>query len=75
MHTLLDERPDHQRAIEFLAHESHVPINVVSPLYQAEWAKLEIGARITAYISILTMRNVRRMLRQRGYAPGIPPSA
>ena len=75
MYTVLDERPNHERAIEFLAHEAHVPINVVSPLYKSEWAKLEIGARITAYISILTMRNVRRLLRQRGYLPGTPPAA
>ena len=74
MHTLPEERPDHARAIEFLAQESHVPINVVTPLYKAEWAKLAIGARITAYISILTMRNVRRLLRQRGGVAGIAPS-
>jgi len=73
MYTLLDERPDHERAIEFLAQESHVPINVVSPLYKAEWAKLAIGARITAFISILTMRNVRRLLRQRGGVSAVPP--
>jgi hypothetical protein len=72
MYTVLEERPDHERAIEFLAQESHVPIDVVTPLYQAEWAKLAIGARITAYISILTMRNVRRVLRQMGHAPSAP---
>jgi hypothetical protein len=75
MYTVLEERPDHERAIEFLAQESHVPVDVVTPLYKAEWAKLAIGARITAYISILTMRNVRRALRQMGYAPSVPAVA
>ena len=70
MNTVLQERPEHVRAIELLAQESHVPIDVVRPLYKAEWAKLAMGARITAYISVLTMRNVRRMLRQMGYMPG-----
>jgi hypothetical protein len=72
VHTILEQRPDHQRAIEFLAQESHVPIDVVTPLYRAEWAKLAIGARITAYISILTIRNVRRVLRQMGYGQRVP---
>ena len=70
MNTVLQELPEHERAFELLAQESHVPIDVVRPLYKAEWAKLAMGAHITAYISVLTMRNVRRLLRQMGYMPG-----
>lgn len=70
MDTVLQERPEHERAIELLAQESNVPIDVVRPLYKAEWAKLAMGAHITAYLSVLTMRNVRRLLRQMGYMPG-----
>jgi len=75
MYTLIEERPEHERAIEFLAQEAHVPIHVVKPLYKAEWTRLAIGARVTAYLSILTMRNVRRMLRQQGYVLDIPSLA
>lgn len=59
-----DENADH--AIDFLAKESRVPIDVVARLYHAERVKLEAGARITGFISILAIRNVRRLLRPIG---------
>jgi hypothetical protein len=55
----------HQRAIEFLAHESQVPINEVAQLYEDELADLNMGARITAFLGIFTFRNVRETLRKR----------
>jgi hypothetical protein len=69
MYTDLRESPDHQRAIAFLAAESQVPIDVITRLYADEQAKLEVGARISGFIPILTIRNVRRQLRQPSVAP------
>lgn len=55
----------HQRAIEFLAHESQVPITEVTQLYEDELADLRVGARITAFLGIFTFRKVREILRKR----------
>ena len=54
-----------QRAIEFLAQESQVPVNEVAQLYENAWAKLEVGARIRSFLGIFAFRNLRKMLRQR----------
>ena len=62
------------RAIDFLAEESQVPIDVVARLYKTERVKLEAGARITGFISILAIRNVRRLLRRSGDTPVILPA-
>jgi hypothetical protein len=57
----------HQKqAVEFLAHESHVPIDDVAQLYGDELAKLEVGARIKGFLPIFAIRRVRDVLRQRG---------
>jgi Protein of unknown function (DUF3562) len=58
----------HQRAIEFLAQESQVPVNEVAQLYEDARAELEIGARIRSFLGIFAIRNVRKMLRQRSSA-------
>lgn len=55
----------HGRAIAALAHESHVPIEHVAQLYEHELAVLTIGASITGFLTILTTRKVREILRQR----------
>jgi Protein of unknown function (DUF3562) len=55
----------HQRAIEFLAQESQVPVNEVAQLYENARVKLEVGARIRSFLGIFAFRNVRKMLRQR----------
>ena len=59
----------HERAIAFLALETHVPVSQIEPLYQQELAVLRVDARITAYLDILTSRKIREMLRQRGSPP------
>jgi hypothetical protein len=59
------KRSHQQRAIEFLAQESQVPVSEVAQLYEDARAKLEIGARIRSFIGIFAIRNVRKMLRQR----------
>jgi hypothetical protein len=55
----------HERAIEALARESHVPIDQVAQLYEHELTGLKVGARITDFLTILTTRKVREILRQR----------
>ena len=67
-HNRSNETPD-QRAIDFLARESHAPIDVVARLYKDERVRLEAGARVNAFISILAIRNVRRLLRLAGHMP------
>ena len=57
------------RAIDFLADESKVPVDIVAQLYNAERVRLEAGARITGFISILAIRNVRKLLRRSGDSP------
>jgi hypothetical protein len=54
-----------ERAIEFLAQESQVPINEVAQLYKDERAALEVGARLTGFVPIFAIRKVRAMLRRR----------
>jgi hypothetical protein len=61
------ERSSHERAIEALARESHVPIEQVAQLYEHELAGLKVGARITSFLTILTTRKVREILRQRSH--------
>src|SRR5437764_10320461 len=54
----------HEGAIEVLAREAHVPIEQVAQLYTRELAVLTAGARITGFLTILTTRKVREILRQ-----------
>jgi hypothetical protein len=61
------ESSTHERAIEALAEEAHVPIEQVAQLYERELAVLTVGARITSFLSILTIRKVRDILRQRSH--------
>ena len=51
-------------AVEFLARELNVSIDDVSDLYTKELAKLEVGAHIPAFISIIAIRHVREILRR-----------
>ena len=57
----------HERAIAILAHQSHVPLDHVTRLYERELAALTVSARITGFLTILTTRKVREILRQRRY--------
>jgi Protein of unknown function (DUF3562) len=61
-----------ERAIEFLARESQVPVDEVARLYEDEWAELEDGARITGFLAIFTTRNVREILRRRSIGKRSP---
>ena len=59
------ESARHERAIEALAQQLCVPIDHVAQLYERELAALTVSARITGFLSILTTRKVREILRQR----------
>jgi len=50
--------------IEALAGEVHVPIEQVAQLYARALAVLTAGACITGFLTILTTRTVREVLRQ-----------
>ena len=63
--THFHESSTHERAIEALARQSHVPIEHVAQLYERELAVLTVGARLTGFLTILTTRKVRELLRQR----------
>ena len=55
----------HERALERLAREAQVPAGEVARLYESAHAELEAGARIKAFLGILALRKVRKILRQR----------
>jgi hypothetical protein len=57
------ESSTHERAIEDLARQAHVSIEQVAQLYAHELAVLTAGARITGFLTILTTRKVREILR------------
>ena len=61
-----------ERAIEALARQFHVPIDHVAQLYEREFAVLTVGARITGFLTILTTRKVREILRQRSHLQTVP---
>jgi hypothetical protein len=73
MPTLFSKESHHQRVIKSLAEESQVPVNEVARLYEDARAELEAGARIRSFIGIFALRNVRKILHQRGL--GKPPAA
>jgi hypothetical protein len=59
------ESSTHERAIEALSRQSHLSIEQVAQLYAHELAVLTAGARITGFLTILTPRKAREILRQR----------
>lgn len=65
-------RTDQELAVEFLAREAHLPVGDVEPLYVKEMAKLALGAHIKGFLSIFAIRNVRKLLLERGVAKLVP---
>jgi len=61
-----DERRQHRRAIETVAHDVKRPVEEVQSLYESELASLGRGARVRDFLSVLASRQVRLSLRQRG---------
>jgi len=61
-----ENKPDQKRIVAALAKKSQVPVDEVAQLYERTHAELSIGAHITKFLHILTLRNVQETLRKRG---------
>lgn len=57
----LDEVVKH-RAIECLAAESHMTFDQVARLYEREYSRLDLGARVKKFLPVFTYRNVHEQL-------------
>jgi hypothetical protein len=69
-----DKPVDHKRVVAFLATKCTLPIDEVTRLYEHEWAGLQASARIKRYVTILTIRRVRDLLRRGAVETPTPPS-
>ena len=56
-----------------MAREAQVPVSEVGRLYEHVHAELEVGARIKAFLGILALRKVRKILRQRATSSSVSP--
>jgi len=56
----------HRAAIESLAQESSLSVEIVRAIYETELSYLESAARVTQFLPLITSRKVREVLRQRG---------
>lgn len=67
-----DTPVDHKRVVAFLATKCTQPLDEVTRLYDHEWAGLQAAARIKRYVTILTIRRVRDLLREKKGVVGAP---
>jgi hypothetical protein len=56
----------HESAINSLRSRTGVPLAEVRSLFAQEFSRLELGAKVRSYLSILTASKVRTMLRRKG---------
>jgi hypothetical protein len=49
-----------------LRNRTGAPLAEVRSLFAQEFSRLELGAKVRSYLSILTVSNVRTMLRRKG---------
>jgi Protein of unknown function (DUF3562) len=54
-----------RKLFESMARQADVSIDEVALLYVREKAELEARARVKAFLTVLAIRNVRRMLQER----------
>jgi hypothetical protein len=55
----------HERQIRSLSDSSDTPAWKVRALFNAELARLQMGAKVGSYLTVLTESNVRGMLRRK----------
>jgi hypothetical protein len=55
----------HERAISSLRNHTGAPLTEVRRLFAQEFSRLELGAKVRSYLSVLTASNVRAMLRRK----------
>jgi hypothetical protein len=60
------ESARNERIIASLGDRTGVPLAVVRGLFAREFSRLELGAKVRSYLSVLTASNVRAMLRRKG---------
>jgi hypothetical protein len=58
-------RPVAEREIRSLSDQSGAPLAEVRDLFSHELARLEMGAKVGTYLGVLTVSNVRGMLRRK----------
>jgi hypothetical protein len=56
----------HERAISSLRNRTGAPLAEVRSLFAQEFSRLELGAKVRSYLSVLTAANVPTMLRRKG---------
>ena len=59
------EARGHEHAISRLHDRTGAPLVEVRRLFAQEFARLEFGARVRSYLSVLTARNVLALLRRK----------
>jgi hypothetical protein len=55
----------HERAMSSLSDRSGAPLAEVRSLFAREFSRLELGAKVRSYLTVLTASNVRAMLRRK----------
>jgi hypothetical protein len=55
-----------ERAISSVRDHTGAPLVEVRRLFAQEFSRLELGAKVRSYLSVLTASNVRAMLRRKG---------
>ena len=65
--TRYDPEP-HGRAIQSLCDRTGAPPAEVRDLFGCEFARLKMGAKVGAYLAVLTESNVRAMLQRKARA-------
>lgn len=59
-----EEAAGHERAMSSLCDRTGAPLAEVRRLFAQEFSRLELGARVRSYLAVLTVSNVRAMLRR-----------
>jgi hypothetical protein len=62
---LRHERAMSERAMSSLCDRTGAPLTEVRSLFAQEFSRLELGAKVRSYLTVLTASNVRAMLRQK----------
>jgi hypothetical protein len=60
------ESARNERMIASLQDRTGAPLKVVRGLFAQEFSRLELGAKVRSYLSVLTASKVRAMLRREG---------
>jgi hypothetical protein len=55
----------HERAMSSLCDRTGAPLAEVRNLFAQEFSRLELGAKVRSYLTVLTASKVRAMLRRK----------